>query len=51
MDTQSLISTLTWLLIAAGGGLLSSIVWFARRIVAQLDRVEDLLLKEASALD
>ena len=42
MDTQTLISFLTWALITVGGGLIGSVVWFALRIVKQLDRLEDI---------
>ena len=51
MDTATLISVLTWCLITVGTGLVLSVVWFARRIVAQLDRLEELFTKEATALD
>ena len=51
MDTQMLINVLTWALITAGTGLLTSVVWFARRIVNQLDRLEELFQNEVHGLD
>ena len=51
MDSQSLINTLTWALVTCGSGFLGSIVWFGLRIVAQLDRLEKLLVEEAHQLD
>ena len=51
MDAQNLISVLTWALIVVGGGLVSTLVWFALRIVEQLDRLESLLREETNNLD
>ena len=51
MDTATLIGILTWSLIAVAAGLLGAIIWFAQRIVAQLDRVEHLLIEETTGLD
>ncbi len=51
MDPQNLISVLTWALVVVGGGLVSTLVWFALRIVQQLDRLEALLREETHNLD
>lgn len=51
MDTQTLISALTWALVAVGGGLVAMLVWFALRIVDQLDRLELMLRDETKNLD
>lgn len=51
MDTQTLISALTWALITVGGGLIGSVVWFALRIVKQLDRLEGLFSDKTNSLD
>lgn len=51
MDTQKLIEVLTWGLVTLGGSLVLSVVWFARRIVAQLDRLEKLFSTEMHELD
>lgn len=51
MDTQTLISALTWALITVGGGLIGAVVWFALRIVKQLDRLETLFSDKTNALD
>lgn len=51
MDPQTLISILTWALVVVGGGLVSTLVWFALRIVQQLDRLESLLQEETHSLD
>lgn len=51
MDAQTVISILTWLLIAVGGGFVATITWFAIRVVTQLDRLERLLSEQAGDLD
>lgn len=51
MDAATLVSVLTWALVTVAGGLIGSLVWFAMRIVAQLDRLEKLLTDETHALD
>ena len=51
MDTPMLVSVLTWALITVGTALVGSLVWFAMRIVAQLDRLEQLLTDGHHALD
>jgi len=42
MEQGQLVNILAWLLIVLGGALVSSLVWFAMRIVAQLDKLESL---------
>ena len=37
MDKEMLITVLTWLVIALGTGLVTSLIWFARRTVSQVD--------------
>jgi hypothetical protein len=51
MDTATLISFLIWAFVAVAAGLLGAIIWFAQRVVAQLDRVEHLLIEETTTLD
>ena len=51
MDAQTLINVLTWGIVTVGTGLVFSVVWFARRIVAQLDRLEELFTKTTTDLD
>ena len=51
MSAETLISVLTWCLVAVGTGLIWCLVWFALRIVSQLDRVEQLIATETADLD
>ncbi len=51
MDTQMLVNVLAWSLIVLGGALVSALVWFAMRIVAQLDKLEQLFTRELHAVD
>lgn len=51
MDAQTLINVLTWGLVTVGGALILSVVWFARRIVEQLDRLENLFTSRLHDLD
>ena len=51
MDTQTLVAVLTWTLVTVAGGLVASLVWFATRIIAQLDRLEHLHTESTHALD
>ena len=51
MDTQTLVSVLTWALITVGTGLIWSVVWFALRIVKQLDRLEQLFTDKTNSHD
>lgn len=46
-----LVSVLAWGLVTIGGALVFSVVWFARRIVAQLDRLETLFTDTTHAMD
>ena len=43
MDTQGLINVLAWGLVGVGGLLLSSLIWFARRSVSQLDKMQNMI--------
>ena len=45
MDQPTLISVLAWMLVAVGGLLLSALIWFARRSVSQMDRVQQILTR------
>lgn len=42
MDTQTLVSVMAWGLVVIGGGLISALIWFAMRVVSQLDNLETL---------
>ena len=51
MSDQQLISAIVWVVLALGSGLLGCLVWFALRVVAQLDRLEKLVVGEIHKLD
>ncbi len=46
-----LINVLAWAAITAGGGLVASLIWFARRMLSQLDRLEKVLTDELHGHD
>ena len=45
MDQPTLITVLAWMLMTVGGLLLSALIWFARRSVAQADRVQRIMTR------
>ena len=51
MDSTAVISVLIWALGIVGTGFVALLVWFALRIVAQLDRLEELFSDRTSQLD
>ncbi len=51
MDAPTLINVLTWCLVAVGTGLVWCLVWFALRIVSQLDKLEELFSRETTGID
>jgi len=51
MDLQSVLTWLAGSALALGGALVSCLVWFAMRVVAQLDRLEALVVGEIHKLD
>ena len=51
MDQQTIIAWLAGSSVVLGGSLCSCHVWFALRIVAQLDRLETLVIGEIHKLD
>jgi hypothetical protein len=50
LDAPQLITVLIWTTVVLGGSLVSCLVWFAIRIVAQLDRIEKDVPGQISAL-
>lgn len=51
MDTAMLIAVLSWGFVVVGTALTSCLVWFAIRVVGQLDRLEKMVRDEMHALD
>lgn len=51
MTSEVLVNTLVWAFLAVGSGLIGCLVWFAIRVVNQLDRLEKLVLGEIHRLD
>lgn len=51
MDQQSLINVLTWGVVTLGSGLVFSLIWFARRMIAQMDRIEAAFSEQMHELD
>ncbi len=51
MTSEVLINTLAWSFLAVGSGLIACLVWFAMRVVNQLDRLEKLVIGEIHKID
>jgi hypothetical protein len=51
MDQAWVIQVLLGAFAVVGTGLVSCLVWFAIRVVNQLDRLETLVIQEAHSLD
>lgn len=50
-DAPMVITVLVWLAICFASALVGCLVWFAIRVVAQLDRLESLVIGEMHKLD
>lgn len=51
MDSQMLIAVLAWACVVVGGALTSCLVWFAIRVLGQLDRLEKMVRDDMHQLD
>jgi hypothetical protein len=51
VDQQTLINLLTWGVVTLGSGLVFSLIWFARRMIAQMDRIESAFQEQMHDLD
>lgn len=51
VDSQMLVQVLVWLLVATSTGLLACLVWFALRVLSQLDGLTKLVTDGYSSID
>lgn len=51
IEASTAVSILIWAFVVASGGLIGCLVWFAQRIVNQLDRLQNLVTIEIHQLN